>query len=322
MKFSIKTTLLLVATGILLNSCASVFNSRYTGVTVHTTAPSRINSGDTTVGTINNKAYLRLERSNQLTNIRIEADSFSKAIRLRPRNSGMFYINIPYNLGLGMLLDLNSPKRWGFPRHIYVDVADTTSQYFSAPPNQGWYLYLSLPFINNFRFEPQNQFITKTRSGFFGFSLGLEYFYRKNASFRFTGSAISAHPFFIPFPIRREGAFETVGSAYLALTHHHLLSKWSFGYGLTHGEDVWIREMAIVATPEDPFAIDQTAFNKRNAFWGLAFPLYYRFNRLFYLGLIYRPTILRIGVTPSINYEHAISLDFAWKIRLSKNSNW
>lgn len=45
---------------------------------------------------------------------------------------------------------------------------------------------------------------------------------------------------------------------------------------------------------------------------------YYQVGKRFYIGLIYRPFFLNIYLDVDFKYEHLISLDFKWKIRLKK----
>lgn len=57
---------------------------------------------------------------------------------------------------------------------------------------------------------------------------------------------------------------------------------------------------------------------KRNLALGFVFPTYFQFGEYFSVGVIYRPTFYRPDLTDKFAYEHLISVDFAWKIRLKK----
>jgi hypothetical protein len=49
---------------------------------------------------------------------------------------------------------------------------------------------------------------------------------------------------------------------------------------------------------------------------GFTTSLYRQMTNQFSIGLVYRPTILRITPRTEFSYEHLISLDFCWKIRV------
>jgi hypothetical protein len=58
--------------------------------------------------------------------------------------------------------------------------------------------------------------------------------------------------------------------------------------------------------------------SKSNIALGLVFPVDFQLGRRFYIGVIYRPTFFRFGVVKNFRYEHLISVDFSWKLRIKK----
>jgi hypothetical protein len=51
---------------------------------------------------------------------------------------------------------------------------------------------------------------------------------------------------------------------------------------------------------------------------GFVFPAYMYFRKVLGVGVIYRPSFYRPNMTDKFQYEHLISIDFVWKIRLKK----
>lgn len=69
-----------------------------------------------------------------------------------------------------MLVDGKNPKRYSYPKKIYINSADTISKYYrySQSNNKGeLYLHLSLPHTNSFLMTPEDE-STKVSLGLFG----------------------------------------------------------------------------------------------------------------------------------------------------------
>ena len=312
-----KKPLLIFAIPLALSSCATVMNQAHQGITVYTTAPSRIVYGPNTYYTTDGKVELIMVRGGEAKPITAIADSTEKTIILNPGNSFMYYANIPCNFGLGMLVDRNTLKKYTYPKRVYINSADTLSQYFrhDLTDRRGeLYLHLSVPHINSFLMQPQGEGI-RANTGFWGLAIGLDYYHGKNRFANFTAAGVA--DFFLPFPavIDLKGEHEAMRSSYISISNNHHIRRFSVGYGLSLARNTWRFDNF------DAFGSPPTRApaKKSHRALGLVFPVYYGAGEYFNAGLIYRPTFLRLADANPLRYEHLISIDFAWKIRLNKS---
>lgn len=310
-----KKTLTILTISLLLVSCATLTNQEWTRSTIYTTEPTRIVFRYDTIKTLRNKAKLTLERKNAPIEIIAITDSLKKQVTIKPINSFAYWANIPCNYGIGMLIDGTNPKRYSYPQRIYLNSTDTTNRYFSYEQgnNKGQLLlHLSLPYINSFQLTPMNE-NTKNNTGFYGISLGLDYFYNRNQYVNISASGVM--DFFAPAgAVDIWGEYELMSSAYLSLSNNHKIKRFSLGYGLSYAKNTWdFRNYG-----GDETVPTREPVKKTNNALGLVFSSYFQATPHFYIGVIYRPTFLRLDVVPAFKYEHLISIDFAWKIRLKK----
>lgn len=311
----IKKTLIILTISLLLASCASLTNQKWTRSTIYTTEPTKIVFRNDTIKTLKNKAKLTLERKNAPLEIIAITDSLNKKVTINAINSFAYWGNIPCNYGIGMLVDKNNPKRYTYPKEVYLNSSDTINRFFSYEQgnNKGQLLlHLSLPYINIFQLTPVNE-DTKRNTGFCGISIGLDYFHSRNQYVNISASGVM--DLFAPMgPIDISGEYELMSSAYFSLSNNHKIKRFSFGYGLSYVENTWdFRNYG-----EDETAPTREPVKKTNNALGLIFSSYFQAIPHFYIGVIYRPTFLRLDIAPTFKYEHLISIDFAWKIRLKK----
>jgi hypothetical protein len=175
--FMIKT-IYIFACMFLLNSCASILNQSETEIDVHTTKPSKIIFNNDTVQTNNNKATVVSVRENKPIEITALTDSLTKTVTVFPKSSTAYYLNF-MSFGIaGLLVERNNPKRYGYPGSIYLNSSDSMPKYYSYSQSSKkgeLYLHLSLPYINSFYLQPENELDSKVNTGFLGISMGLDY---------------------------------------------------------------------------------------------------------------------------------------------------
>jgi hypothetical protein len=171
------------------------------------------------------------------------------------------------------------------------------------------YFIISLPHVNSMIYKPDTVSRSRSKTGFFGASLGLDYYYRQNKFLRFSVAAVTTFPIPFPAPFDFSGDMETMSSEYLTITNNYQLNRFLLGYGLSFARNSW----RYFNNTTDPILY----YGKENkAALGIVLQSYYRLGRKFYLGAIYRPTFLRFPSNHSLQYEHLISLDLSWRIRL------
>lgn len=302
---------------ILLTSCATIMNQSHESITIYTTEPSKIILNYDTIKTIDNKANLKVERKKEPIKITASTDSITKKIEVKSKNSFAYWSNIVCNYGLGMFIDRNNPKRYSYPRKIFINSSDTISRYFryGQANNKGdLYLHVSFPHINLFRLTPENEG-TKINTGFWGLTLGVDYYHSKNQYFNLGISGVL--DFFVPVPaaVDISGEYELMSSRYISLSNNHKIKRFTIGYGLSYARNCWDLRYYDTFNPPPP---TRDPVKKSNNAFGLIFPTYFQFGDYFNIGVVYRPTFYRPKLTDKFKYEHLISIDFAWKVRLKK----
>lgn len=309
--------LCMLIVSILFTSCATIMNQSHKEITIYTTEPSAIIFNQDTIQTVGNKAGLKVERKNEVINIVATTDSLSKNFEVEPKISFMYWSNIFCNYGIGMLVDKNNPKRYSYPQRIYIHSADTINRYFrySQSNNKGEiHLHVSLPHINSFDLTPENEG-AKVNTGFWGLTIGLDYYHSKNQFINLGISGLS--DFFVPVPaaIDLSGEYEIMSSRYISISNNHRINRFTMGYGFTYARNTW--DFRYYDSFDPPPPTRKPIKRSHNSF-GLVFPMYYQSGENFHLGVVYRPTFFRPDLAAKFKYEQLISIDFAWKIRVCK----
>ncbi len=312
-----KQVLYILIASIFLTSCATIINQSHEVITIYTTQPSKISLKHDTINTNHNKVFFKVKRKKEPIKITASTDSCTKTITVKPKNSFAYWSNIICNYGIGMLVDRKNPKRYSYPSRIYINSTDTISRYYRyrQGDNKGaLYLHISLPHINAFNLTPEKE-AAKINTGFWGLTLGLDYYHSKNQSLNVGISGVS--DFFVPFPaaVDISGEYELMSSRYIGVSNNHRLGRFCIGYGLSYAKNTWdFRYYDRFSAPpptREPIKRSHHAF-------GFIFPTYFQLGKYFNIGAVYRPTFYRPNVTEKFKYEHLISIDFAWKIRLTK----
>lgn len=298
-----------------MTSCASILNQKHKTISIYTTKTTKIIYKTDTLKTSNNKTNIRVDRSNNPIKIIAKTDSLTKTIEIKPKNSPLYWYNIGYNFGIGMLIDQNNPKRYTYPGYIYINSSDTISKYSTFKQNhyKGEIdLHVSLPYINSFLLKPENEGV-KSNTGFMGFTIGCDYYHSKN-QFLNLGFSI-ATDFFLPGPavVDFSGEKEFMSSKYISLSNNHKIKRFTLGYGFSYSKNTWDYQYYDMLDPPPP--TKDPVKKSHNAF-GLIFPTYYQIGNYFNIGIIYKPTFYRPQISNKLDYEHLFSIDFAWKIPL------
>ncbi|WP_143822090.1 hypothetical protein [Mucilaginibacter pedocola] len=297
----------------LLSSCARVMNERLTTVTIRTTKPSKIVVNKDTLSTRKNKVSIKTPRSAEPLTVVAISDNSSRTVTIPAKNSFAWYYNIVTNFGIGMLIDKNAPQRYTYP-NIYIDPLDVMNDFYICGPT-GHYgeflLHLSLPHANQFVFKPDGEKL-QSNGGFLGLSVGLDYYHTYSQFINLSASAVTDFVVPVPAPYDRfGGSYKTMSSMFVSLSNNHKIERFSFGYGLFYGQNKW----RVNYLRDSSQTIDHSITKKHNVL-GLVGTTYYQFGPSFNLGLIYRPSFIRFGTLQRFRYEHLISLDLAWKIKL------
>ncbi len=296
-----------------------MMNTRHNQIAVNTTEPSKVMYNGRLTMTQNNKTWIFVERSKEPLQITVSTDSLEKEIILKPRNSFAFWSNIVFNYGIGMLVDKNNPKRYTYPKNVYVNSSDTFPRIFRTPVkniyNKGdFFVNLSIPHVNAFLLKPEAESY-KANAGFWGVAVGMDYYY--SPKHFINASAFGIMDIFIPFPapVTYAGEHEFMSSMYVAASHNHQIKNFTIGYGLSYSRNSWdLRNYGRLDPPEP----SRDPVKKAHNAWGFVLPVSYKFYEQLGVGLTYRPTFFRPALTQKFAYEHTISLDVSFRFKLSK----
>ncbi|WP_017258183.1 hypothetical protein [Pedobacter arcticus] len=128
------TVLYLVTLALVLSSCATILNSRKTTLNVYTNQPTQlIVANDTLKNTITSRTITVDRNKNELKMV-IFNDSLQKTLNIKPFSSLAYWANLGFYYGIGMLIDRNNPKRYGYPKMVYVDLEDNRNEYLIYIP--------------------------------------------------------------------------------------------------------------------------------------------------------------------------------------------
>jgi hypothetical protein len=314
----IKYHFIIILLFLILCSCASLLNRPTQRIDIVTNkhADVRIN-GEVLLNAKKRTKFIAL-RDIRPIEVSIFNDSISKDLLLDSRNSFAYYLNIYPSLGLGFLVDKDSPKRYAYPKRIYVDMTNKLNTFTTYNPEiskGSLQLHYSMPWINNFFLNPINENSSKTNTGFMGVMVGLDYYYSANRFFNLSASSVM--DFFMPFPgaVDFSGEFDFMNSTFLIISNNYRIKRFSLGYGISYSKNTWAHKYFDQWDPppptRDPITISDNSF-------GLIFPFYVQLGEYFDIGLLYRPSIFTIKPKTVFKYDHLISIDFAWKIPLIK----
>lgn len=178
--------------------------------------------------------------------------------------------------------------------------------------------HLSFPYFNLIHSAYGNE--SSTGVGFLGLALGVDCFYTNDLFLNLSGGGIM--DFILPFPAPicyGSGVENFRSSLYATLSNNHMLhrGKLSLGYGITFSHDSW-NTIDYGPTEEDREAglpwQDATRYRNANSL-GLIFRFYYYPVDNFFLGLSFRPALLRFTDKTRFKYQHTASIEFGFRIK-------
>lgn len=303
----------------LLNSCAALLNEPTQYIELYTAPESKVIIKDDTLKTRNGKMVLTVERGKQPLQFIVQNDSASKTVSIPSKSSFAYWLNAypAPMLGLGLWFERDKPERYTYPKRVRVNLSDTTEPYLSLKPQSSAnsiHLHLSMPYVNSFLLRPDGETDSKINTGFLGLSGGLDFYYtpKKFIHLSVSGAIDAFTP--IPAAVDVDGEYEVMASLFFSASHNHRFNKFLLGSGLSLSRNLW--RFTYNAFSEETPPPSRDPVRRINDAMGFVFPAYYRVSDHFYVGAIYRPTLLRLSARNRFDYEHLISLDLAWKIGL------
>ena len=184
-----------------------------------------------------------------------------------------------------------------------------------------WDLRLSMPYINHFMLKPNGERAI-SNTGFLGAAIGFDYYHKNTQYLSVVVGAVMDYIIPVPMGIDYDYGEEIVEhescfSTFISLTNNHRCSFFSLGYGLSYSHNFWLHTYnGGYDTNGNYVNIPPPDKKYTNNTLGLMFTSYWLTKRSFSLGVIYRPSFIRLNMSPTFKYEHLVSIDLAWRIRL------
>ncbi len=262
-------------------------------------------------------AVVTVDRSKQDLDLTLLKDSLAIDYVVKPQLTERYKTGNLVFIPMSYLIDLTNEKRFYYGETVFLDSQDSLRIIGLKPPrivpknHRDLYLNISLPYVNTFYLKPQG-FDSKSNTGFFGLGLGVDYHYSKrmflNANVAFATDLATP----VPASVTYDGEHELFTTGYISVSNNHLFNRFSVGYGLSFANNSWK-----IFDRKDALPGQKDIKKSHNAL-GLVFPVYGQLGKAFHLGVVYRPTFFTPSLDKKFEYEHLISFELAWKIRLKK----
>lgn len=320
-----KKTLLIISFCFLFSSCATILKKKTYELSISSNEKNAKVKVYDSIYDLPSK--VRVKRSNLDLDLTLLTDTLNIDYRIKSSpNSTFLYWNLVgmQFAPLNYAVDFTNKKRFYYGDFVYLDSND--SVHTIEPPIRKLYtdffaetypknkkdinLVFSIPYVNGFYFEPQD-YGTKTTTGFFGISTGIEYFYKPNKYFSFNASAVTDFLAPVPAPVSYDGPYDKQNSIYFTVTDNFKVNRFNFGYGLNYSINNWI-------FIDDSDSQNEIEIRRKNQSLGLTTNVYFQFGRSFFVGVVYRPNFYTLEPKTEFKYEHLISLDMAFKIPIRK----
>lgn len=313
--------LLLLIIPIMMCSCATLIHKKEYSLNFSASVEnSKIQLNDSLIDL---PAKIKVERSKEDLSVVLISDSIKRnfIVKSSPNNAFLFGNLLWFEFcPIAYLIDFSNPKRYYYGKSVtfYLKSLDsviipqkTPLAYFSRefPTKAGQMNFsFSIPYINSFYQKPPFE-PNKSNTGFWGASLGLEYYYKDYNYLAI--NANTASDFFAPIgPADIFGEYDMMSTMYLSLTDNHRFNRFSAGYGINFSSNSWDHRNYSSSVPlREPIKRVSHSI-------GLTLNGYNQIGQHLFIGVIYRPTILRVSPDVAFKYEHLISLDFAFKYRI------
>ncbi len=311
---------LLIISLILLSSCATLLKRKNCDILISSNVEhAQIQVMDSLY---NLPAKVSVKRSKKDLSIKLISDTSKKDFIIKSSlNPTFVFANLLWAeyCPIAYLIDLTNQKRFYYGKSIFLDKYDTTKliaplilknfHRFSSKTYPTYkdqiFLTVSIPWINNFYLQPNRESV-KSNTGFWGFSFGVDYFYSDTKFLNISFS--EAADFFVPIPAAVDiyGDYELMNSIYASLTQNFKMTRFSLGYGINISGNSW--NLKAKNSMQSEGGITESL--------GITTNMYYQLGKHFFTGIIYRPSVLRVYPKVDFKYEHLISIDFGWKIKL------
>lgn len=311
-----------------LSSCSTLFTKKNCFVKINSDIPnSKIKIKDS-VYTI--PAKISLKRSKEKLSVVLFNDSISKKYVLKPSVSpnfifgNLFFLDIwPLAYGVDFtnqkrfyykkVINLNSKLQDSIIRTNVEQNARRIANYFTKeyPKQKGQINLMVNPGSFNFiTYKPENE-VVENYFTVLNVKFGVDYFYKEK---NFVSVDIKALSSFFDFGYRFD-PYERkyINSIMLSFTNNHVLNRFSFGYGINSGVNIWKKEFI-------NYEPSQNTITKTNYTAGLKGNVYYQLNSRLFLGINYDNSFFQIYPKSKIVLNQNINFELLIKFKKKRKN--
>jgi hypothetical protein len=310
------------STSIVLFSCATILNSPVQKICVSADRNAKVLSidkailADSALPCKDSSRKYYVKRSRDFLKVNLQIDSSKKSIFLKPKNSFAFWLNFS-TYGIGMLIDINNPKRFAYSNNYHFTAGDTANKRYRFKPIKAKHkiasfkkgainFSLSIPFTTLFNIKTiHGQYESE---GIFGLDAGIDYYYKDN---RYLAINLGAGTDVLPVDYFGSGYIYRSNTIFASAQDNFVLKSFNLGYGISLSRFNWA---------EYSLDTSKIGHSLSNIALGLRLSAQYRITKYFNLGILYQPNLLNTSFRPTFAYQHYISLNVIWKFPIKKTT--
>lgn len=127
---------ILAITLVLLNSCATILNSKNKDIRVVTSEATHMVIEEDSLAQNTKFKYISVKRSPEPLSITVYNDSISKTVQVKAKNSLAYWLNLypSIHLWTGFIIDTKTQKRYSYPNEVYIDLLANDNTYQTYRP--------------------------------------------------------------------------------------------------------------------------------------------------------------------------------------------
>jgi hypothetical protein len=220
-------------------------------------------------------------------------------------------------LGIGYIIDWKNPKRYTYPKTIFVDLehdkpyTTSVSKTWLKPEKNLLNFKISIP-------EGNHLYLNKgygygNTFGFLGISTGFEYYFSNKYCINMDVGGLMDFMAPVPAPVDHWGNYNQSYATYGDIQIGSDYKRLHYDVGLQFTRTSFYERKTVELFPD---YIDTLRYSKSQNNMGLALSTYYRITKGFNIGLNYYPSFIVIGNGDTkFHYSHLIFLELSFKIK-------
>jgi hypothetical protein len=117
-----------------ISSCATIFNKKYQTIDIYTNKPVNLEINQDTIPYAVNHHEVNVERGRENLDIKLFNDSTEKDVVIPSQLGISYWFNFYSPYLTGFLIDLTNPKRFVYPKTLYINMNSLDNDYLTYLP--------------------------------------------------------------------------------------------------------------------------------------------------------------------------------------------